>query len=57
MAFTPSTIFSTYGMSLAEGCFQAAPMQKRVEPMALASAAASSTFCTSISFSLSRPVL
>ncbi len=44
-------------MSLADGCFQAAPMQKRVEPMALASAAASRTFCTSISFSLSRPVL
>ena len=32
-------------------------MQKRVEPMALASAAACRTFCTSISFSLSRPVL
>ncbi|MNY54422.1 hypothetical protein D3C86_1902970 [compost metagenome] len=57
MALTPLTISSTYGMSLAEGCFQAAPMQKRVEPIALARAASSRTFCTSISFSFSRPVL
>ena len=43
-------------MSLSLGLRQAAPMQKRDEPLALASRARSSTFSTSISRSVSSPV-
>jgi len=51
MAFTPSTMATTLSMSRSFGLRQAAPMQKRCDPAALASAAAASTACTSISFS------
>ena len=44
------------GMSFSFGLRQAAPMQKRDEPLALASRARSSTFSTSISRSVSSPV-
>ena len=51
IAFTPSTMATTLSMSRSLGLRHAAPMQKRCEPAALASAAAARTAFTSISFS------
>ncbi len=55
-AFTSRTIVVTRSMSRALGERQAAPMQKRLAPCALAARAASSTSSTGISFSAFRPV-
>ena len=55
IAFTPATIAHTAAMSRSLGERHAAPMQKRCDPAALASAAAPSTASTSINFSAFRP--
>ena len=56
-ALTPLIISSTIGISRALGLRQAAPIQKRVEPIALAFSAASKTFSTSSKRSFSKSVL
>ena len=55
-AFTAAIIWATASMSLSLGLRQAAPMQKRVAPAALAFFAAATTVCTGSSASRSRPV-
>ena len=51
IARTPATMAAMAGMSRSLGLRQAAPMQKRCDPAALASRAEASTASTSISFS------
>ncbi len=55
-ALTSRTIVSTLSMSRSFGLRHAAPMQKRVAPLALAARAASSTVSMSSSFLASTPV-
>ena len=55
-ALTSRIIAATFGMSRSLGERQAAPMQKRVAPAALAWRAFSSTASVSISFVASTPV-
>ena len=55
-AFTPRIISATLGMSRSFGERQAAPMQKRDAPAALACAAFASTRSASISFCAATPV-
>jgi hypothetical protein len=53
----PAHLLQSASMSRSLGSRQAAPMQKRPEPDALASAAAASTASASINFSALRPDL
>ncbi len=55
-ALTPSTIAHTASRSLSFGERQAAPMQKRVAPAALAARASASTASMAISLEALRPV-
>ena len=55
-ALTPSTMAQTLSRSRSLGSRQAAPMQKREAPAALAARASASTASTFISFSALTPV-
>ena len=55
-ALTPSTMAQTFSTSRSLGERQAAPMQKRLAPAALAARASASTASSSISFSALTPV-
>src|SRR5262249_44738627 len=55
-AFTPSTMSQTFSRSRSLGERQAAPMQNREAPPALAARASASTASRSISFSAFTPV-
>ncbi len=56
-AFTPEIIFARRGVSRSFSSRQAAPMQKRLAPPALAAAASAMTTSASRSFSAFSPVL